>query len=273
MTTSTSHPAPRDAARAIWAAGDYGAIAPNIALVGLRAVRYAGVRSGEAVLDVACGTGNASLPAARAGARVTGLDLTPELLARARALAAGEGLDVAFVEGDAEALPFEDASFDRVLSSFGVMFAPRHEVAAAELARVCAPGGMVVLASWMPDGTTGQMFKFAAAHMPPPPPFASPAVLWGNPGHVMDLLEPHGLDVHSEPRVTYFPGDSVDHVVQRMEDYFGPWQMLKASVGAEKWPEVRAGLTEIYARANESAEGEPARVQAEYLLTVARKPA
>jgi SAM-dependent methyltransferase len=263
----------KERSRATWASGRFDEISKVLLDVGRTVVGAADIGDGMTVLDVACGTGNVAIPAALAGGKTTGVDLTPELFDDARRNAADAGVEVAWVEGDAEALPFEDASFDRVLSSFGVMFAPRHEVAAAELARVCAPGGMVVLASWMPDGTTGQMFKFAAAHMPPPPPFASPAVLWGNPGHVMDLLEPHGLDVHSEPRVTYFPGDSVDHVVQRMEDYFGPWQMLKASVGAEKWPEVRAGLTEIYARANESAEGEPARVQAEYLLTVARKPA
>jgi SAM-dependent methyltransferase len=141
MATSTQpHPSFTDIARATWSAGDYAAVATHIEPVGERAVRHAGVRAGETVLDVACGTGNARLPAARTGARVTGLDLTPELLARARQRAAEAGLDIDFVEGDAEALPFPDAGFDVVLSTFGVIFAPHPEQAARELLRVLRPG-------------------------------------------------------------------------------------------------------------------------------------
>ena len=156
----------RERARATWAAGDYDAIVDYIWGVGGDLVDRVGVGDGDRVLDVACGTGNAAIPAAQRGGEVTGLDLTPELLERGRRRAQKEGVTIDWVEGDAEALPFDDASFDVMLSTFGCMFAPRHQVAAAEIARVLAPGGRIGIAAWTPDGTIGDFFRSLSASRP-----------------------------------------------------------------------------------------------------------
>ena len=157
----------KQATRAMWAAGDYARFAPLVAEVGERLVRRAGVRPGDAVLDVACGTGNVAIPAARAGGRVTGVDLTPEHFPAARSRASAAGVAVDWVEGDAEALPFEDDSFDVVLSSFGCMFAPRHAVAAAELARVLRPGGRLGVSAFTDGGAGGDSSARSAPTCPP----------------------------------------------------------------------------------------------------------
>ena len=174
--------------RATWEAGEFAAIAPYIADVGERVVKEAGVQAGQRVLDVACGTGNAAFPAAHAGAEVSGLDIAPSLLEAGRARAEAEGLTINFVDGDAEDLPFEDGSFDRVLSTFGHMFAPRHQVTADEMARVCAPGGQIVTATWDPEGAVGEMFKTTSSYAPPPPDFVSPPILWGTEDHVREMF-------------------------------------------------------------------------------------
>src|ERR687892_426473 len=162
--------------RAIWDAGDYATVSVHIADVGERLVEGAGVEPGMSVLDVACGAGNAAIPAARAGAKVTGLDLVPKLLEQGRAKAEAAGLEIEWVEGDAEELPFEDGSFDRVLSIFGHMFAPRHQRVADEMIRVCREGGAMVTATWTPEGVAGGIFRASAAYMPPPPDYASPPI-------------------------------------------------------------------------------------------------
>jgi SAM-dependent methyltransferase len=258
----------KDAARATWAAGDYGAIAPNIALVGLRAVRHAGVRPGEAVLDVACGTGNASLPAARAGARVTGLDLTPELLERARALAAAEGLDAAFVEGDAEALPFADASFDVVLSTFGVMFAPDAARAARELARVLRPGGRMVLCNWTREGETGEMFGLLGACAPPPPPGAADPLGWGDEAVVRELLAP--LDVSFSRELAEFPmGTRADGLAEYAAS-FGPLVKLREQLAPERWAVLEDDLGAMLERWSPTGR-ERITYSGEYLVTQARR--
>ena len=184
--------------RAMWAAGDYARFAPLVAEVGERLVERVGVRPGDAVLDVACGTGNVAIPAALAGARVTGVDLTPEHFPAARSRAAAAGVAVDWVEGDAEALPFEDDSFDVVLSSFGCMFAPRHAVAAAELARVLRPGGRLGITAFTDSGAGGDFFRTLGAHLPAPPPFAENPLGWGDPAHVRTLFP--GLELRFEPR-------------------------------------------------------------------------
>jgi SAM-dependent methyltransferase len=262
----------KERARTTWAAGNFDEISKLILEVGKTVVERADIEPGMTVLDVACGTGNATIPAALAGGRCTGLDLTPELFDAARMHAAEAGVEIEWVEGDAEDLPFADSSFDRVVSTFGVMFAPRHEIAAAELARVVAPGGTICIACWPPHGLNGAMFKLVGSHMPPPPSYAKPAFLWGDEEHVRSLLEPHGLEVTCEPQVAIFRGESVEDVIARMEKYFGPWKMLQATLG-DKWPALRAELVELYERNSE--ESGPGRVEAfaDYLMTVANKPA
>jgi ubiquinone/menaquinone biosynthesis C-methylase UbiE len=175
--------------RAMWALGDYPAVAADVIPdLGRMLVAASGVGRGDRVLDVAAGTGNAAVPAALAGADVVASDLTPELFGAGRAIAARHGVELAWEEGDAEALPYPDASFDVVLSCVGVMFAPHHQRAADELVRVCRPGGRIGLLSWTPTGFVGEMFRIMKPYAPPPPPGAQPPPLWGDEEHVRGLL-------------------------------------------------------------------------------------
>lgn len=175
--------------RAVWASGDYPAVATElIPALGPRLVLASGLGAGNRVLDVAAGTGNAAIPAALRGASVIASDLTPELLDRGREIATEVGVDVEWRVGDAEALPFEDDAFDVVLSCVGVMFAPHHQRAADELVRVCRPGGTIALLSWTPGGFIGQLFATMKPYAAPPPPGAQPPPLWGDEEHVRGLL-------------------------------------------------------------------------------------
>ena len=233
---------------AIWAAGDFADVARKIEEVGETCADRAGIQPGMDVLDVACGSGNATIPAAQRGGRVVGLDLTPELFDAGRARAADAGVEIEWVEGDAEALPFEDASFDRVISTFGVMFAPRHEVAAAELARVCRPGGRIVLCTWLPDGKIGELFKLLGRHMPPPPSWASPPPLWGDAEHVRRLFAKATATVPSFERRTLTMAFTPDEYVDYMSETYGP--TLKAREALEPqgdWEDVRAEWTALAA--------------------------
>lgn len=182
--------------RAMWALGDYPAVAIDvIPELGRILVAATGVGPGQRVLDVAAGTGNAAVPAALAGADVVASDLTPELFPAGRAFAAHEGVELTWEEGDAEALPYPDASFDAVLSCVGVMFTPHHQRAADELVRVCRPGGRIGLVSWTPTGFVGEMFRTMKPYAPPPPPGAQPPPLWGDEEHVRALLGDRVTDV------------------------------------------------------------------------------
>jgi len=192
MTTIVERSADRELKakhRALWASGDYPAVAVElIPQLGPELVRACGVRAGQRVLDVAAGSGNAAIPAAALGATVTASDLTPELFDAGRRIAAERGVDLDWVEADAEALPFDDGSFDVVMSCVGAMFAPRHQVTADELVRVCRPGGTIGMINWTPQGFIGNLFKTMKPYAPPPPPGASPAPLWGDEQHVRELF-------------------------------------------------------------------------------------
>jgi SAM-dependent methyltransferase len=226
LVTTTADPDPvvemKQRARAMWATGDYPTVALTIREVSDRIVRLVGIRPGEDVLDVACGNGNTTIPAAQAGGRVTGVDLTPELLQAGRVAAAAAGVQIDWREGDAEALPFEDAQFDVVLSSFGCMFAPRHEVVAAEIARVLRPGGRLGLCAWTPEGTIGRFFELMSKHLPPPPAFASPPPRWGDPDHVRRLFVGSGIALQFDRAIVEMRFDSVPEMVSFYETNFGP---------------------------------------------------
>src|SRR5215218_4865348 len=172
--------------RTMWGSGNYAAVAERISEAGESVVERGGVEPGMDVLDVACGTGNATIPAAKAGARVTGLDFSPALLAIARERSADAMVEIDWVEGDAQQLPFGDGSFDRVLSVFGHMFAPDHERTAGEMRRVCRPDGRIAVACWTPEGAIGRMFRTIAELVPPPG--GAPALLWGTEDHIRELL-------------------------------------------------------------------------------------
>jgi SAM-dependent methyltransferase len=194
--------------RAMWASGNYHAVVTDlVAPVGQALVDAATIKRGDLVLDVAAGSGNVAIPAARAGAQVIASDLTPELLEVGQKWAAELGIQLTWETADAEALPYRDDKFDAVLSALGVMFAPHHQTAADELARVCRPDGTIGLVSWTPAGFIGQMFATMKPYAPPPPPGAQPPPLWGSEDHVRELLGDQVDQVHTEKRnlrVTYF---------------------------------------------------------------------
>lgn len=254
----------KEVQRATWEAGDFAGLAQHIADVGERVVAEAAVGGGQTVLDVACGAGNAARPAARAGADVTGLDLAPKLLAAGRAAAEGEGLSITWVEGDAEELPFEDDSFDRVLSTFGHMFAPRHEKTAAEMARVCAPGGMIVTATWDPDGVVGEFFRTSSEYAPPPPDFASSPMEWGTEEHVRQMFG-SADDVTFERATNVIEWDSIEGFADYFLARFGPLVMAKQNLG-DRFEELRGKILDIYERRNE-ATGGGLRLPQQYLIS------
>jgi len=204
-----------------WASGDFSLVASRIVLAAERLVDAADLQAGWHVLDVATGTGNAAIAAARLGCTAVGVDYVPTLLERGRRRAAAEGLAIVMVEGDAEALPFADESFDAVTSVFGSMFAPDQERAAAELVRVCKPGGTIALASWTPDGFIGELFRTVAEHVPPPPGVPSP-MLWGDEEHLHGLLDA-GIDSLSVTERTFtFRFLSAEHLVGFFRLWYGP---------------------------------------------------
>jgi SAM-dependent methyltransferase len=263
----------KEGQRRMWSIGDYPDIARTIARVAELVVERVGARSGESLLDVATGSGNVAIPAAIAGASVTGLDLTPRLLEVARERAAEAGVDVAFIEGDAEELPFERDSFDRVTSCFGVMFAPRQELAASELARVARPGATIVFTAWTPEGLNGRMFKTVGSHTPPPPPELESPVMWGSEGHVRSLFAPTGAELAFERKMVSFEHESPEGWLEYNERVLGPTILAKAALEPQgRWDALRDDLLALYTDGNEADDGS-FRARAEYLLTVARMPA
>jgi SAM-dependent methyltransferase len=257
--------------RAMWATGDYPTLAADL-LTELGEVLVAACRIGPAdrVLDVAAGSGNAAIPAALAGARVTATDLTPQLLDAGRQVAARRGADLEWEEADAEALPYPDAAFDTVLSCLGVMFAPDHRASAGELLRVCRPGGTIGLLSWTPQGFVGQMFAAMKPYAPPPPPGAQPAPLWGDPDHVRELLGDGATDVEARRRTVRVSRFATP---EEFRDYFkthyGPTIAVYRSLAddAQRTAALDRDLAEL-ARRNGSGSGV---MDWEYLLLTARR--
>ncbi|WP_454695159.1 class I SAM-dependent methyltransferase [Achromobacter aegrifaciens] len=221
-----------------WASGDYAVVGTTLQIVGEQLCESLDVRAGQKVLDVAAGNGNASLAAARRWCDVISTDYVPALLGRGRERAAAEHLQIEFQEADAEALPFPDGGFDAVVSTFGVMFTPDQDKAAAEMVRVCRSGGKIGLANWTPDGFIGQVFKTIGKHLPPPAGIKSPA-LWGTRARIDEMFGPHASSIQAEPRNFVFRYRSPEHWLQVFKTYYGP--LLKAFGALE--PAAQAALT------------------------------
>lgn len=237
----------KDSVRTTWSTGDYDAMMRLEGLyeVGPRLVQALGVRPGQDVLDVCCGTGNATIPAAAAGARVTGLDLTPAMLAKARSRAVGLGIE--WVEGDAEDLPFPASSFDVVLSVFGCMFAPRHEVVADELARVLRPGGRLGVCAWTPEGSIGEFFRVVGGYLPPSPSYVDPPLDWGVESKVRELFEGTGIELSFSREECVIHHASPVDAVECYATLFGPVVLARQVLG-DRWPALRDDLIEFFGR-------------------------
>ncbi|MGC1410319.1 MAG: methyltransferase domain-containing protein [Acetobacteraceae bacterium] len=253
--------------QATWAAGDYSVIGVTLQIVGERICEAVDIRSGERVLDVAAGNGNASLAAARHWCEVVATDYVGDLLDRAKARAAAEGRSIEFREADAEALPFADDSFDVVLSTFGVMFAPDQETAASELVRVCRPGGRIGLANWTPDGFAGALFRTFGKYVPPPPGLRSPA-LWGTEQRINDLFKGH--DIVARRRDFDFRYKSADHWLEISRTSFGPTNRAFAALDMVGQEALQAELIDLLGRMNRGGNG-TLIVPSEYLEIVVTK--
>jgi ubiquinone/menaquinone biosynthesis C-methylase UbiE len=251
--------------QAMWASGDFAVIGTTLQIVGELLCEAVDLQAGERVLDVAAGNGNATLAAARRFAAVTSTDYVPALLERGRRRAEAEGFDVAFKVADAEDLPYPDASFNVVLSTFGVMFAPDHHQAASEMMRVCRKGGRIGLASWTPSGFLGQLFRVVAAYVPPTPGVRSP-LLWGTEAHIQHLFQGTARIVHT-PRHFAFRYRSPEHWVEVFRTYYGPVHKAFAALDAEKRAALDADLVALL-RQSDRGGASGLVVPAEYLETV-----
>ena len=250
--------------KSVWMAGDFGQIANYAVHAGVDFIGRTPIKSGDRVLDVACGTGNVSLPAARAGANVTGVDIAPNLLEQARKRASAEKLNIRFDEGDAEDLPYKDGEFDIVVTMFGAMFAPRPERAAAELVRVCRPGGMIAMGNWTPQGFVGKTFQ-VSAKMAPPPPGIVPPLLWGDEATVRERFSKNISKLTlTRHNVSFEYPFSPKEVVAFFRQYFGPTQATFARLDKAGQESLSSQLEKMWAEHNEATDG-TTKVQAEYL--------
>lgn len=252
----------------MWAGGDYAAVAARIVSIAENLVDAADLRAGDTVLDVATGSGNAAIAAARCGCDVTGVDYVAGLLERGRQRAAAEGVEVRFREGDAEALPFPDASFDAVVSVVGVMFAPDQERAASELLRVCRPGGTIALANWVPDSFIGAMFRTMSKHVPPPPGVKPPG-LWGTEQRLRELLGDGTASLAARRRTFTFrylsPADFVDFFATN----YGPTVTALRTLEDAGQQALRDDLANLVVEHNRYETPAPVAIPADYLEVVA----
>jgi SAM-dependent methyltransferase len=251
----------------MWASGDFHAVATLIQPVADVLCEAVDLQAGWRVLDVACGSGNAAIAAARCGCDALGVDYVPALLARGRRRAEAEGLLIELLEGDAEAIPFPAGSFDAVLSVFGSMFAPDHLQAAMELARVCRPGGRIGLATWTPDGFIGEMLKVVAAHVPPPPGVPSP-ILWGTEPYLRELLGDQIDTLACRERTFTFRFRSAEAYVDYFRTYYGPTVKAFEAVGTAGGDALFGDLVDLVRRHARPTPG-PVSIPATYLETVA----
>ena len=256
--------------RATWTAGDFSQIAKAYTKGAEQFVERLQLKPGVKFLDVACGSGNLAIPAARAGATVTGMDIAPAMVEQARENASREGLKAQFDEGDAEALQYADESFDVVASMFGAMFAPRPDVTSSELLRVCKRGGKIAMANWTPTGFVGQMFKATAAHVPLPPGMPSP-VLWGIDEQVRERLGSGSSSIETNVRRLNFkfrfpPADVVEH----FRNYYGPTQKAFGALDENGQAALRKDLEKLWADHNRMTDG-TTDVESEYLEVIATR--
>ncbi len=254
--------------KATWMSGDYGHFAKYLEPSAMEFLARLPIQAGTRMLDVACGAGQISIPAARAGARVTGIDIATNSIEVARARAREEGLDARFDVGDAEELPYEDASFDLVASLFGAMFAPRPERVAAELVRVCRPDGQIVMGNWTPEGLIGQMFKIIGKHVPPPPLMPSP-LLWGDEATVRERLRQGVAELRlTKRRYPFHYPFPPSEVVEHFRTYYGPTNRAFTALDDAGQAALRRDLEQLWTEHNSDTDGTTS-IESEYLEVVA----
>jgi len=249
-----------------WSSGDYAVVGTTLQIVGEELCEALDLRSGQKVLDVAAGNGNATLAAARRWCEVVSTDYVPSLLERGRSRAAADGLSVEFKEADAEALPFADASFDAVVSTFGVMFTPDQDKAASELARVSKRGGKIGLANWTPEGFIGQLFKTLGKYLPPPAGAKSPA-LWGTEARIKEMFGASAASIKAERRHFNFRYRSAEHFLEIFRNYYGPTLKAFAALDAANQQGLTNDLLALIGRMNRAEDGTMV-VPSEYLEVV-----
>lgn len=258
--------------RATWAAGHWDDFAKLIAPVGELVVERADIEPGMSVLDVGTGSGvNVAIPAAQRGAEVVGVDVTPELLAMAREHALAAGVEVEWIEADAQDLPFPDASFDRVISTFGAMFAPDHARAAAELVRVCGRDGRVLMTTWVNDGFAGELFKLTGSFMSPQPPGVEPPSLWGFESHIDDAFGAAGASPSVLRETVAFEFSSVEHAIRAYVDDFGPFVIARRVLEPQgRWDEFVAAFADLVRRFDTATDGTACIQSAYHLISIGR---
>ena len=271
MTTaaSTDMDALKSKLKTVWEAGDFSEVAKHIETVAEEFVNRLDIKPGMKVLDVACGSGNLAIIAAQKGADVAGIDIADNLVEAAKQRADKLGLDIKFEQGDAEVMPYADDSFDVVMTMFGAMFAPRPDVTANELVRVCKPGGTIAMANWTPTGFSGQMFKLGGKYVPPPPMPAP--VLWGVPEEVKARFGDKVENLRTTPQFAEFSFEyGPDGVAEHFKTYFGPTVMALKAMGEENHEAFTKDLVDLWAQNNTKTDG-TTLVKGEYLEVIATK--